>query len=247
MKKVFAALLTTFVLVVVVFVAIGGAFNRQFWLGFLPGLIENLVALTVAVFVIDGIYRHERLGKLERTNESKSRFVLFLTNRMAYLILQYFGLATKEEAGNDPEFNFGFARSKLRTISLSDVYYESLMGAKDKESFTEKFTEMLFDQIKGISKAMDDIYPRPDPVLKQQIEEQMTRSIGTVDALRMLFRAFKAANAELAANQQLKPEHLDLLIKVGYTKIGPELEDIQRSVIQLSERAEANRLFITLD
>jgi hypothetical protein len=245
-KKVFAAVLIGFVVLAVIFLSIGGSFDKQFWLNFLPGLMENLAILALALFVIDSIFKKERLDKLEQTNASQSRFVLFCSNRLAFLLLEHLALATKEESQKDPSLNFEFALNKFRDTPLAVVFHEKLMQSEHKEDFVDSFEKLLSDQAKGISQALDVIYPRPDPAIRQ-IEEKMNFSTGSLRALKMLISAFKATNAQLGANEQLKPEHLNILIEIGYQQIGSALENIQGAIIHLSDRAKNNKLFIFLD
>jgi hypothetical protein len=40
---------------------------------------------------------------------------------------------------------------------------------------------------------------------------------------------------------------LDLLIKIGYPPIRQELQNIQEAIIELSEKASENKLFISFD
>src|SRR5208283_453987 len=123
MRNVIAALVVSFIVLVCIFVGIGGSFDRQFWLAFLPGLMENLVILSVAVLIFDSIFKKERIDKLEQTNERQSRFVLLLNNRLAFKILEYLALATTEEVGKDSALDFEFALDRLRTINLANVFY----------------------------------------------------------------------------------------------------------------------------
>lgn len=130
MKKVSLAIFAAFVVLTIAFCLLGGSFGRKFWLDFLPGLIANLLILALGVLVIDNILSGERLSKLKLTNASQSKFVLFLTCRLAYLILEHLGLATQEEAAqNDPNLDFGFARGRLKEIDLANVFRDQLMQA----------------------------------------------------------------------------------------------------------------------
>lgn len=248
MRKVVGAIAICFAALTIIFMLIGGSFGRQFWLASLPGLMQNLAILAVAVLVIDRIFRKERLDKLERTNAEQSQFVLFLCNRLAYLLLKYLGLAREDEVeiGKALALTFEFAQSKMQNTDLAKVFYERLMQAEDKEALVGGFEKTLKSQTEGISKALDDIYPRPDPSLKR-ITGQMSFSAGSLEAFKGLFEAFKAANAQVGENEQLKPEHLDLLIKIAYSRIGLELQNIKSAIVQLSERAKANKLFFSLD
>jgi len=246
MKKAFTAIVIGFIAFILVFAEIGGSFGRQFWLGFLPGLMENLAVLALAVLVINSIFREERLGKLKQTNASQSKFVLLLNDRLAYLLLEYLALATKDEARNDPKLNFEFARDRFRDADLATIFYNKLMETENREAFADRFARILSRETEGISKALDNIYPRPDPTIKE-IVDQMMHSIGALEAFKALFGVFKAANARVSADEQLKPEHLDLLTKIAYEQIGSELQNIQRTIIRLSDEAKANKLFICLD
>jgi hypothetical protein len=247
MNNVFAAIFIGFVVLALVYIGIGGSFDRRFWLDFLPGLMENLTILAVAIFVIDRIFKKERLDKLVQTNAGQSRFILLVSNLLAYKLLEYLALATKDEVGNDPELNFEFALERFKGANLEAIFYEKLMESENKEAYTEGFTKILSSRAEGISKALDKIYPRPDPTIGQ-ISEEMISSIGMLDAFKsVLLESFKKANAQVSADEQLKPEQLDLLIKIAFVQIGPELQKIQSAIIQLSEKAKANELFIRLD
>ena len=68
-----------------------------------------------------------------------------------------------------------------------------------------------------------------------------------VHALAMLPRSYKEANKELTAEHRLTPEQLDLLIKLGYPPVQAELQKNQEAMLELSERAKDNKLFIDFD
>src|SRR5579864_7901154 len=225
MRNVIAALAVSFILLVCTFAGIGGSFDRQFWVAFLPGLMENLVILAAGVLIFDAIFKKERLDKLEQTNERQSRFVLLINNRLAFKILEHLGLATTEEFGEDPKLDFAFALDRLKTINLANIFYEKLMGSENREVFAESFEKILSRESEGISKALDNVYPRPDPTLKVS-DDQLLISIAALGALVTLIRAFREANAQVAVENQLKPEHLNLLIKIGYRQIGTEMQRI---------------------
>jgi hypothetical protein len=165
---------------------------------------------------------------------------------LAYLLLKHLALATEDEVGNDPELNFGFVHDRFRGTNLETIFYEKLMQSENKEAFTEAFAKILSRETEGISKALDKIYPRPDPTIKQ-IEDRMSFSIGSLGALKILLGAPKAVNAQVGPDEQLKPEHLDVLIRVVYGQIGLELKNIQNAIIHVSEKAGANKLFFCLD
>lgn len=246
MKKVFASIFAAFILFTGVFIYIGGSFDKQFWLAFLPGLMENLAILAVAVLVIDSIFKKERLAKLEQTNVRQSQFVLLLSNRFAYLLLKYLALVTKQEVASDTAVTFEFAIEKFRITDLAAAFYEKLMAAENKEAFAAGFEEILSRGAKGVSDALENIYPRPDPTIEGSVGEMMF-SVGMLGALKALLGAFKAANAQVGAEDQLKPEHQNLLIRIGYEQIGLELTKIHNAIIKLSDQAKANKLFISLD
>ena len=139
MKNIFAAIFVGFLVIGLVFLGIGGSFDLKFWLSFLPGLMENLVALAGAVFIIDRIRGNQRLAKLEQTNAGQARFVLFMNNRFAFHLLEHLGLATKDEFHKDAGLTFEFAHDRLKNINLADTFYRKLMESKNKEDFTAGF------------------------------------------------------------------------------------------------------------
>jgi hypothetical protein len=246
MNNVVAAIFVGLILIILIFVGIGGSFDRHFWLSFLPGLMENLAVLAVAVLVIESIFKSERLSKLQQTNERQSRFVLFLSNRLAYHLLEHLALATKDEFHKDAELNFEFARDRFKVTNLPKIFYDKLMESKTKEAFTEGFEKILSNGTESISKALDNIYPRPDPTIKQNVDE-INFSIGAVGSLKMLIASFKAANEQVGADKQMTPEQLNLLIEIAYSQIGLEIQKTQNAIVQLSEQANANELFISFD
>ena len=64
----------------------------------------------------------------------------------------------------------------------------------------------------------------------------------------MLIASFKAANEKFAAPDQMTPEQLDLLIEISYMNAGRlEVQKLQNAIIQLSEKATNNELFMSLD
>jgi hypothetical protein len=246
MRNIFAAMFIVFLLVALVFRAIGGSFDTNFWLSFLPGLMENLVALAAAVFIIDRIRENQRLTKLEQTNAAEAQGVLFLSNRLAFQLLEHLALASKEEFGKDPEMNFGFALDRFKGINLAELFYKNLMESNNREKFTEDFEKTLSDGTESISKALDSVYPRPDPTIKQDAVG-MNSSAGFLSGLKFLITSFRTVNEQLDASKQMKPEHLDLLIKIGYPPIGSGLQDTQKVIVKLSEKAKNNQLFVSFD
>lgn len=231
-------------LAIVAFVAIGGSFDKTFWLNFLPGLMENLGALAVAILVIERILAKGRFDKLAQANATQSKFIFLLSNRLAYLLLNFLGLANQNEISNDAELNFQFAYDRLKGVDLATTFYDKLVKSEDKQTFIEGFVKILREQHEGIWKALDKIYPRPDPNLKSM---HSSFGIGMVDALAIIPKSYKDANQEVREEDRLKPEHLDLLIKIGYPPILQELQNIQEAIIELSEKASENKLFISFD
>jgi hypothetical protein len=231
-------------LAIVAFVAIGGSFDKTFWLNFLPGLMENLAALAVAILVIERILAKGRFDKLAQANATQSKFIFLLSNRLAYLLLNFLGLANQNEISNDAELNFQFAYDRLKGVDLATTFYAKLVKSEDKQTFIEGFVKILREQHEGIWKAFDKIYPRPDPNLKSM---HSSFGIGMVDALAIIPKSYKDANQEVREEDRLKPEHLDLLIKIGYPPIRQELQNIQEAIIELSEKASENKLFISFD
>ena len=246
MKKVSGAIFAIFILLTWVFVHIGGSFDKQFWLSFLPGLMENLVILAVAVIVIDSIYKRESLAKLRQTNARQSQFVLFLSNRLTFLLLKYLGLCNDNELHNDRTLDFEFALERFKEVDLRAVFYKQLVDSEHKDVFVEGFETILRRETQAISKALEAVYPRPDPDIIQDAD-QIHFSNGILVALKGLIQAFKEANAQVRAADQMKPEHLKLLIDVAFGQVAAELANIHGFVIKLSESAKANQLFISID
>jgi len=246
MRNIFAAMFIVFLLVALVFRGIGGSFDINYWLSFLPGLMENLVALAAAVFIIDRIRESQRLEKLKLTNVVQSQGILFLSNRFAFHLLEQLGLATKEEFGKDSEMNFEFALDRFKSIDLGEVFYKNLMESKNREKFAEDFEKTLSRDTDNISKALGRVYLRPDPTIEQDVLD-MNSSAGFLAALKSLIEAFRKANEQIGVDEQIKPEHLDLLIKIGYPPIRRELLNTQRAIIELSEKATNNELFVSFD
>ncbi len=246
MKKVSIVLFALLLALAFIFVRIGGVYNKQFWLDFLPGLMENLAILGVGVLLIESIFNRERLSRLRQTNIRPSRFVFFLSNRLAYKVLEYLAMATREEFSADPHLEFEFAIERMRGTDLAGILYEQLMRAEDKETFAAGFENILSGEATGITKALENIYPRPDPAIMELVD-QMSFSIGSLGGLEALAGAFKATNKQVGPEHQLKPEHLELLIKVVYGRIAEQLERIRITIIKLSDDAKANKLFVSLE
>ena len=143
MKRVSFVIFACFIVLTAIFHCLGGTFDKQFWLGFLPGLMENLAILAVAVLVFEQLSKHERLNKLEKTNARQSQFVQLITNRLADWVLEHLGLATQDELTIDKEVNFEFARTRIGTVDRPKTFYEQLMRSPDREAFAEKFVEIL--------------------------------------------------------------------------------------------------------
>jgi hypothetical protein len=235
-----------FLVLVVVFHSIGGAFDKQFWLGFLPGLMGNLAILAVAIFVIEDIFKRERSGKLAQANASQSKFVLLLSNRLAYHVLAHLELASIDEINKDPELNFEFATERLRGTDLAATFYEKLMASENRASFAQDFAKIVSTGTETISEALDKIYPRPAPALKQATENMMYSS-GAVGVLKTLFEAFGVANKKVAEADRMAPEQLALITDIALTQTGGQMRSIQTGILELSANAKANRLFISLD
>jgi hypothetical protein len=234
-----------FFVLIAVYIRIGGEFNRQFWLSFLPGVMENLVILAIAVLVIDSISKKQNLAKLQQTNARPSRAILSFSNKLAYLLLEYLALATREEVHSDKASNFQFAVERLRRTDLGAVFHGRLMDAADKALFAEGFEKILIEQTEGMVNSLKEIYPRPDPGILHGVE-QMQFGIGSVMVLKDVLGAFKTVNAQAGVHDQLHPEQLDLITEIGYRQVGLQLNNMRDFIITLSDRARANRLFIAL-
>lgn len=214
MKKVLAVVLASFLLLIIPFKLLGGTFDRIFWLSFIPGLMGNLAIAAVAIFVIDSLFKRERWQKLEQINAKQSAFVLFLSNRSAYWLLEYLGQTNEEEIKQDKTMNFEFAIAKIRNTDLAQIFYEKLQGAADREAFVAGFAKNVSDSSQGISKALETIYPHPDPEIKALADDLM-HSSGALEALKGILEAIKEANIQVSADQQLNPHQIDLIIQIA--------------------------------
>jgi hypothetical protein len=246
MKKALVAILGACIALTLIYVIIGGVFDRAFWLAFLPGLMANLIVLLIAVFVIDRIFEKERWRKLEQINAKQSQFVRFLSNRMAYWLLTYLGLTNEEEFHKDKTLNLEFAIDKMKIVDVADTFYEKLTNSADRETFLDGFIKHVREGLEGILKALDAIYPHPDPAAKQLADEMMY-SNGVLEAFKGMFGIIKEANERVAAGQGFNPEQIELLIKIAYSPVARELQKLQATVVELSSRADANKLFASLD
>jgi hypothetical protein len=74
----------------------------------------------------------------------------------------------------------------------------------------------------------------------------MQSGIGSVIVLKDVLGAFKTVNAQAGVHDQLNPEQLDLITEIGYRQVGLQLNNMRDFIIRLSDRAKANRLFISL-
>jgi hypothetical protein len=74
----------------------------------------------------------------------------------------------------------------------------------------------------------------------------MQFGIGSVMVLKDVLGAFKTVNAQAGSQDQLHPEQLDLITEIGYRQVGLQLNNMRDFIINLSDRAKANRLFISL-
>ena len=246
MKIVSLALLDVCLLLAIIFEVVGGSFTEQkFWLSFLPSLLANIATLAVAVLVIDNLYARQRSSMLGQANVSQSQFLFFLSNRLAFSLLEYLGLATFDESRNDPDLNFAFAHSRLKDIDLAERFYTKLMETKNKQDFVDGFEKILSRETGPISKALDTIYPRPDSTLKQKISH-MSYSIGNLGALTTMLSSVERVNAQVKKEEQLTSERVNLLIKIAYQSTRVELETTQNAIVQLSDKAKANKLFMEL-
>jgi hypothetical protein len=87
--------------------------------------------------------------------------------------------------------NFEFALERFRLTDLAVAFYEKLMNVEDKEGFVGGFEEILSRETAGISKSLNDFYPRPDPAIVQSTD-QMQSSGGMMVAFKGILEAFKA-------------------------------------------------------
>jgi hypothetical protein len=232
--------------VIIAFISIGGSFDRAFWLAFLPGFTGNIIILAIALFVIDRIFRQERVHLLRETNTGKSQFVRLLANRMAYLLLEYLQLVGKGDVHRDPEMYFQFAVEKLRAINLTTTFYEQLVRTADKEKFAGGFAKIVERESQGISKGLESIYPRPDSKL-EQMAHQLLEASGAVSAFSSVFRAINETNAQLDESERFSKDQQDLLGKVSFIELQPQLQLVQAYILEISDRANTNSLFMQFE
>jgi hypothetical protein len=154
-------------------------------------------------------------------------------------------LATREEVHSDKALNSQFAIERLRLTDLGAAFHGRLMIAEDKAAFAEGFEKILIEHTEDVANSLKEIYPRPDPGIVQGVE-QMQFGIGSVVVLKDVLGAFKTVNAQAGIQDQLNPEQLDLITEIGYRQVGLQLNNMRDFIISLSDRAKANRLFISL-
>jgi len=246
MSKALIAISIAIASLAIIFKYIGGVFDKPFWLAFVPGLLANLVILAVAVFVIDRIFQQDRWRKLERINASQSKFVLFLTNRLAFWLLDYLDLTAKEEVTKDPQLNFEFAIEKIKESRVAATFFEKFEQSNNKQEFIDGFTKKVTDGINCISKALGTIYPHAEADVNALLEE-LSSSSAMVSAFGMLDKAINEANKKVQPGEQLKPEQVDLLFKIGYAAPAEAMEKIINCITALSDKAKENKLFASLD
>lgn len=246
MKAVFLSILGAFILLGLSFLVIGGRFDRPFWLEFLPGLMENLAVLALAIFVIDRIFSRERNTILSKANAGQSRFIELLCNLLAYALLEYLGSVDSGHRPEDPEANFSWALEKLRAFDLSGEFYTLFMAAKNRTEFLDGFVKVLSDRTKGIDQAVSKIFPFPHPDAKRIVQE-MPLSIGMVSGIGMLLKAFAETSVELKPEDRFKPEQEDVLLKVAFHLPLESLRKINRDIVALADRAVRCQLFISLN
>jgi hypothetical protein len=249
MKKPFviipAIILIILGLLVFIFIKIGGKFDILFWLNFLPGLLSNLIILLVALFIIDRIFQRERLTKLKQINAENSKWVLFENNRIAFLLLEYLGLAKSEELSKDKELNFEFAIERIKRNGLSEVFFKKFMDAKDRGNFLDGFIDKLKDGTEQINKSLDKIFPHPDPFIKGLLSNMAFLS-GGIQSMKIILDATSKANKKVKSDQRISPEQINLLIKIAYSE-GRLFKQIFKNLIIISEKAKSNELFVSLD
>jgi hypothetical protein len=228
------------------FVLIGGRFDKLFWLQFLPGLMENLLVLALAIFVIDRIFHKERLSNLRQASGGQSRFVLLQCNLLAFKLLEYLGQLHRDNLPRDTEAMFSFAMEKMKSFNIAEHFYQLFMAASDRASFLDGLTKIMNDGQEGLSKAIEKIYPYPSPAVKV-IMDELPYSIAMAGGMEMLLTASREANEQVRADQRLEPQQIDLLLKIAYGFSGAGIQKAQTNIIDLARMAEANELFIILD
>jgi hypothetical protein len=143
-RTVVATITVTFIVLIVSYLSIGGAFDVAFWREGLPGLMENLAIAALAAFVFDRIIKKERQAKYKDANAKLSQFVLLSTNLFANALLEYFGLIIRSQTP-DAELDFEFAYDRLKAVDISDCFLSEVLKLRleEKPAYIAKFADLL--------------------------------------------------------------------------------------------------------
>jgi hypothetical protein len=243
-RTVVVTIIVAFIVLIVAYLSIGGAFDLVFWREALPGLMENLAIAALAAFVFDSILKKQRQVKYKDANAKLSQSVLLQTNLFAYALLEYFGLVNRSQIPN-ADFNFEFAYDRLKAVDISACFLAEVLklSPEEKLAYIAKFAELLKKRIRPLIESLEKVYPRPDASLTRDWE----LADATIDATAMLPTAFIEANAQLEAKSRLTPDQLNLLIEVGHPLADRVLKSLQTGLIHLADRARNNDLFVSFD
>jgi len=237
-------IIVAFIVLIVSYLSIGGAFDLAFWREALPGLMENLTIAALAAFVFDSIIKKQRQAKYKDANAKLSQFVLLQTNLFANALLEHLGLVNRSQTPN-ADLNFEFAYDRLKVVDISACFLAEVLKLRpeEKAAYITKFSDLLKTRIEPLVKSLEKVYPRPDASLTRDWEF----ADATVEATSMLPKAFIEANAEVEAKDRLTPEQLNLLTRVGYPLADRALKSLQTGLIHLADRARNNDLFVSFD
>jgi hypothetical protein len=243
-RNVVAIIVIAFIVLIVFYLSIGGAFDLGFWRQALPGLMENLAIAALAAFVFDSIIRHERQAKYKDANAKVSQLVLLVTNLFAHAILKYFGLLKEPERPAE-DLNFEYAYDQLKAADISGCFLRELLrlNPEEKVAYITKFADLLNTRIKPLIESLEKVYPRPDPSLTYEWDS----AVGTIEGSAMLPRAFIEANAGLGEKNRLTPDQLNLLVRLGHQLTDERLKGLLAGLISLADRARNNDLFVSFD
>jgi len=243
-RTVVATIIVAFIVLIVSYLSIGGAFDLAFWREALPGLMENLAIAALAAFIFDSIIKKQRQAKYKDANAKLSQSILLQTNLFANALLEYFGLVDRSQTPN-ADLNYEFAYDRLKTVDISACFLAEVLKLRpeEKPAYIEKFADLLKARIKPLVESLEKVYPRPDASLTRDWEF----ANATIEATSMLPNAFIEANAEVEAKERLNADQLNLLIRIGHPLADRALKSLQTGLIHLADRARENDLFVSFD
>jgi hypothetical protein len=243
-RTVVATITVAFVILIASYLAIGGAFDQSFWHEALPGLMENLAIAALAAFVFDSIIKKQRQTKYKDANAKLSQSVLLQANLFAYALLEYFGLIDQSQIPKG-DLNFECAYERLKSADISGRFLAEVLrlSPEEKPDYIAKFATLLETRTKPLVETLEKVYPRPDSALTRDWESVHA----AIEATSMLPKTVLEANMQVEAKDRLTSEQLNLVIKVGHPFADRKLKTLKAGLVQLSDRARKNDLFVSFD